>query len=75
MMWHKKSFDISNNKSVIRRDDGTYYRFSTGHKIEIATSRSIAGPWTIKGSAIPAGSKINLPGRDVCFSFPPLVST
>ncbi|TGZ80154.1 endo-1,5-alpha-L-arabinosidase [Ascodesmis nigricans] len=50
--------------SVIRRDDGTYFRFSTGHRIEIATSRSLSGPWTIQGSAIPGGSKINLPGRD-----------
>jgi arabinan endo-1,5-alpha-L-arabinosidase len=50
---------------VIRRtSDGTYFRFSTGSKIQIATASSISGPWTIKGSAIPAGSSINLPGRD-----------
>ena len=50
---------------MIRREsDGTYFRFSTGTKIQIATASAISGPWTIKGSAIPAGSIINLPGRD-----------
>jgi len=50
--------------AVIRRaSDGTYFRFSTGNKIQIATSSSLSGPWTIKGSALPGGSKINLAGN------------
>lgn len=50
--------------AVIRRtSDGTYFRFSTGNRIQIATASSLSGPWTIQGSAIPAGSIINLDGR------------
>lgn len=50
--------------AVIRRtSDGTYFRFSTGNRIQIATASSISGPWTIRGSAIPSGSSINLPGN------------
>lgn len=53
------------NLSVIRRtSDGTYFRFSTGNKIQIATASSISGPWTIRGSVVPNSSIINLPGRD-----------
>ncbi|RPB18849.1 endo-1,5-arabinanase [Terfezia boudieri ATCC MYA-4762] len=51
--------------AVIRRtSDGTYFRFSTGNRIQIATASSLAGPWTIQGSAIPAGSIIDLDGQD-----------
>lgn len=46
-----------------RASDGKYFRFSTANKIEIATASSISGPWTIQGSALPSGSKINLPGN------------
>lgn len=50
--------------AVIRRtSDGTYFRFSTGNKIQIATASSISGPWTIKGSALPSGSSISLAGN------------
>ncbi|MCJ1446169.1 MAG: hypothetical protein MMC23_006674 [Stictis urceolatum] len=50
--------------AVIKRSsDGKYYRFSTGNKIEIATSTSLAGPWTNQGSALPSGSSINLSGN------------
>lgn len=50
--------------AVIRRtSDGLYFRFSTGHRIQIATATSLSGPWTIRGSALPSGSSINLPGR------------
>lgn len=49
--------------ALIRRSDGTYFRFSTGNRIQIATARSLAGPWTIKGSALPDGSTIDLPGN------------
>ncbi|KAE8349592.1 putative arabinan endo-1,5-alpha-L-arabinosidase A [Aspergillus coremiiformis] len=45
--------------ALIRRDDGTYFRFSTGNLISFATSSSIEGPWTPRGSVLPAdGSRI-----------------
>ena len=54
----------AHDPALIRRADGTYFRFSTGGKIAVHTAPSITGPWTYKGAAIPAGSKINLPGRN-----------
>lgn len=54
----------AHDPALIRRKDGTYFRFSTGGKIAIHTAPKITGPWTYKGAAIPAGSKINLPGKD-----------
>ena len=49
--------------AMTRRSDGTYFRFSTGNCIQIATARSLAGPWTIEGSALPDGSTIDLVGN------------
>jgi len=46
-----------------RTSDGTFFRFSTGNEIQIATASAITGPWTIQGSAIPAGSSIDLAGN------------
>ncbi|EMD93079.1 glycoside hydrolase family 43 protein [Bipolaris maydis ATCC 48331] len=54
----------AHDPALIRRADGTYFRFSTGGKIAIHTAPSITGPWSYKGAAIPAGSKINLPGNN-----------
>ncbi|KAF2027131.1 endo-1,5-alpha-L-arabinosidase [Setomelanomma holmii] len=54
----------AHDPALIRRDDGTYYRFSTGGKIAIHSAPSITGPWTYKGAAIPNGSKINLNGKN-----------
>ncbi|PWW80504.1 Glycoside Hydrolase Family 43 protein [Tuber magnatum] len=48
---------------ICRTSDGTYFRFSTGNKIQIATSSSLSGPWTNKGSVLPSGSEINLAGN------------
>ncbi|KAK5123111.1 hypothetical protein LTR85_003309 [Meristemomyces frigidus] len=50
--------------NVVRRDDGTYFRFTTNGRVNIATAPSISGPWTYRGAAIPEGSIIDLPGRD-----------
>ena len=44
--------------SVVLRDDGTYFRFSTLDGINIATAESIGGPWTHQGSVLPNGSVI-----------------
>jgi hypothetical protein len=54
----------AHDPALIRRADGTYFRFSTGGKIAIHTAPAITGPWTYKGAAIPNGSKINLQGKD-----------
>lgn len=54
----------AHDPALIRRSDGTYFRFSTGGKIAIHSAPSITGPWTYKGAAIPKGSKINLAGKD-----------
>jgi arabinan endo-1,5-alpha-L-arabinosidase len=54
----------AHDPAIIRRDDGTYYRFSTGGKIAIHSAPSITGPWTYKGAAIPNGSIINKAGRN-----------
>lgn len=54
----------AHDPALIRRDDGTYFRFSTGGKIAIHSAPSITGPWTYKGAAIPNGSKINLNGKN-----------
>lgn len=54
----------AHDPALVRRDDGVYFRFNTGSKIQILKSSSISGPWVNQGSAIPAGSSINLPGKD-----------
>ncbi|KAB2574555.1 putative arabinan endo-1,5-alpha-L-arabinosidase A [Lasiodiplodia theobromae] len=54
----------THDPSIIRRSDGTYFRFSTGGKIAIHTAPDITGPWTYKGAALPDGSSIDLAGKD-----------
>ncbi|TVY82168.1 putative arabinan endo-1,5-alpha-L-arabinosidase A [Lachnellula suecica] len=50
----------AHDPSIIQRtSDGLYYKFNTGSGIEIATSSSLSGPWTIKGYALPSGTSIN----------------
>jgi len=53
----------SHDPALIRRSDGTYFRFSTGNKINIASAPSIHGPWTARGSAIKGGSRIKKKGN------------
>ncbi|PLB35230.1 arabinan endo-1,5-alpha-L-arabinosidase [Aspergillus candidus] len=50
--------------ALIRREDGTYFRFSTGNKISYASAPAVEGPWTALGSVLPDGSIIDLEGRD-----------
>jgi arabinan endo-1,5-alpha-L-arabinosidase len=54
----------AHDPALIRRDDGTYFRFSTGGKIAIHSAPAITGPWTYRGAAVPAGSIINKAGKD-----------
>lgn len=49
---------------IQRSSDKRYFRFSTGNKISYASATNINGPWTNIGSMLPAGSLIDLPGRD-----------
>ncbi|KAH8163725.1 hypothetical protein CIB48_g4511 [Xylaria polymorpha] len=53
----------SHDPAIIRRSDGTYFRFSTNGKIAVHTAPAITGPWTYKGAAISSGSSIDLPGN------------
>lgn len=50
--------------ALIRREDGTYFRFSTGNKISYASAPAVEGPWTALGSVLPDGSIIDMEGRD-----------
>lgn len=54
----------AHDPALIRRDDGTYFRFSTGGKIAIHSAPAITGPWTYKGAVVPNGSIINKAGKD-----------
>jgi len=53
----------AHDPSIIRRDDGTYFRFSTGNKISVHTAPDMTGPWRFISAALPSGSKINLKGN------------
>ncbi|KAL9037854.1 MAG: hypothetical protein Q9180_003486 [Flavoplaca navasiana] len=56
----------AHDPSLIRRDDGTYFRFSTGGKIAVHTAPSVQGPWIYNGAALPNDSSINKAGsRDL----------
>lgn len=46
--------------SVVRRSDGTWFRFSTIGNIAVATAPTLTGPWTYKGALLPQGSSIML---------------
>ncbi|PSN70725.1 Arabinanase/levansucrase/invertase, partial [Corynespora cassiicola Philippines] len=51
--------------SIIKKD-GTYYRFSTGGNIAIATAPTIAGPWEYKGALLHKGTSIIVvEGQDI----------
>ncbi|KAK4165525.1 putative arabinan endo-1,5-alpha-L-arabinosidase A [Cladorrhinum sp. PSN259] len=52
----------AHDPSIIRRDDGTYFRFSTNGKIAVHTAPNITGPWTYKGAALPRGPTIKIRG-------------
>lgn len=49
----------AHDPSIAKRSDGTYFKFNTGGGMEIATAKSIAGPWTLVGHVLPSGSSIN----------------
>lgn len=49
---------------LVQREDGMYFLFSTHEKIKYASAKSLSGPWTMVGSVVPDGSKIDLSGRN-----------
>ncbi|KAI1354804.1 glycoside hydrolase family 43 protein [Xylaria sp. FL0043] len=53
----------AHDPAIMRRSDGTYFRFSTNGKIAVHTAPDITGPWTYKGAALPSGSSIDLDGN------------
>ncbi|RYP68066.1 hypothetical protein DL770_008516 [Monosporascus sp. CRB-9-2] len=53
----------THDPSIIRRDDGTYFRFSTGGRVAVHSAPDITGPWRYEGAALPAGSVIDNPGN------------
>ena len=59
-----------------RESDGMYFKFNTGGFIEIATSSSLSGTWTLQGYVLTADSIISNSGNDdlwVCREiWPPL---
>ncbi|KAI9049925.1 hypothetical protein LZ554_006072 [Drepanopeziza brunnea f. sp. 'monogermtubi'] len=53
----------AHDPALIRRaSDGLYFKFNTGGNIEIATSPSLNGPWTLQGFVLTAGSSVDNPG-------------
>ena len=56
--------------SVIKRSDGTWFRFSTNGNIAIASAPNITGPWKYLDSMLPKGSVIQITKNQeiwVCF--------
>ncbi|KAF4628192.1 hypothetical protein G7Y89_g9961 [Cudoniella acicularis] len=54
----------AHDPSVIQRtSDGLYFKFNTGSGIQIATSSSLSGPWTLEGYALSGGSIIDQTGN------------
>jgi arabinan endo-1,5-alpha-L-arabinosidase len=54
----------SHDPSIVRRSsDGTYFRFSTGGGINVASASSLSGSYTLLGSALASGSSIDLSGN------------
>ncbi|KAH8588943.1 glycoside hydrolase, family 43 [Bisporella sp. PMI_857] len=54
----------AHDPAIVRRADGVYFKFNTGSKIGIWKASALTGPWVYQGAAVPAGSIINLAGKD-----------
>ncbi|KAK4504810.1 hypothetical protein PRZ48_002772 [Zasmidium cellare] len=48
----------SHDPSVIRRSDGTYFRFSNGGLVAIHTAPAISGPWTFACEMLSGSAKL-----------------
>ncbi|KAJ7354462.1 glycoside hydrolase family 43 protein [Mycena albidolilacea] len=57
-------FFFVHDPSLVQREDGKYFLFTTHDKAGIITATHLNGPWTEVGSILPRNSTIQLPGRD-----------
>ncbi|KAJ7796576.1 glycoside hydrolase family 43 protein [Mycena olivaceomarginata] len=57
-------FFFVHDPSLVQREDGKYFLFTTHDKAGIITATHLKGPWTEVGSILPRNSTIQLPGRD-----------
>ncbi len=53
----------AHDPTLVRRPDGTYFRFSTGGRIGIHSAPDLTGPWRYRGAVLPNGSSIRLRGN------------
>ncbi|KAJ7249258.1 glycoside hydrolase family 43 protein [Mycena rebaudengoi] len=60
----KGPFFFVHDPSLVQRDDGKYFLFTTHDKAGIITADHLNGPWKEIGSILPKNSTIQLPGRD-----------
>ncbi|KAJ7475441.1 glycoside hydrolase family 43 protein [Mycena galericulata] len=60
----KGPFFFVHDPSLVQRQDGKYFLFTTHDKAGIITATHLDGPWEEVGSILPNDSTIQLPGRD-----------
>lgn len=53
----------THDPSVVKRSDGTYFRFSTGGGMGIYKASALTGPWTYQGVVLSGGSSISVTGN------------
>ncbi|KAI5363146.1 putative glycoside hydrolase, family 43 [Septoria linicola] len=53
----------THDPSIIRRSDGTYFRFSTGGLVQIHTAPDISGPWTFACTMLESAAKVQVSGN------------
>ncbi|CAN8097780.1 unnamed protein product [Discula destructiva] len=63
----------AHDPAVVKRADGTYFRFSTGGGIQVAKATSLAGSWTYEGVALSSGSSISVTGNSGTDLWAPMV--
>lgn len=66
----------AHDPALVKRADGTYFRFNTGGGIQIYKASALTGSWTYEGDALPSGSSIALAGNtDLWVSRQSLIGT
>lgn len=53
----------THDPAVVKRADGTYFRFSTGGGIGVYKASALTGSWTYQGVALASGSSISVTGN------------
>ncbi|CZT22390.1 probable Probable arabinan endo-1,5-alpha-L-arabinosidase A [Ramularia collo-cygni] len=54
----------THDPSIVKRSDGTYFRFSTSGGIQIHSAPSLTGPWTFKCEMLTGNAKLTVSGND-----------